>query len=78
MKAFTAGLRHETADSNYKLAEGYRKQAAELQQVAKDYEQRGNANWAASYRKKAQQFLDEATRLQQKAQQIEKKHKKVY
>lgn len=76
MKAFTAGLRHETADSNYKLAEGYRKQAAELQQVAKDYEQRGNANWAASYRKKAQQFLDEATRLQQKAQQIEKKAQK--
>lgn len=76
MKAFTAGLRHETADSNYKLAEGYRKQAAELQQVAKEYEQRGNANWAASYRKKAQQFLDEATRLQQKAQQIEKKAQK--
>lgn len=76
MKAFTAGLRHETADSNYKLAEGFRKQAAELQQVAKDYEQRGNANWAASYRKKAQQFLDEATRLQQKAQQIEKKAQK--
>ena len=76
MKAFTAGLRHETADSNYKLAEGYRKQAAELQQVAKDYEQRGNANWAASYRKKAQQFLDEATRLQQKAQQIEKNTQK--
>lgn len=76
MKAFTAGLRHETADSNYKLAEGYRKQAAELQQVAKEYEQRGNANWAASYRKKAQQFLDEATRLQQKAQQIEKNTQK--
>ena len=76
MKAFTAGLRHETADSNYKLAEGYRKQAAELQQVAKEYEQRGNSNWAASYRKKAQQFLDEATRLQQKAQQIEKNTQK--
>ena len=76
MKAFTAGLRHETADSNNALAEGLRKQAAHLQEVAKDYEQRGNANWAASYRKKAQQFLDEATRLQQKAQQIEKKAQK--
>lgn len=76
MKAFTAGLRHETADSNNALAEGLRKQAAHLQEVAKDYEQRGNANWAASYRKKAQQFLDEATRLQQKAQQIEKNTQK--
>ena len=76
MKAFTAGLRHETADSNNALAEGLRKQAVHLQEVAKDYEQRGNANWAASYRKKAQQFLDEATRLQQKAQQIEKKAQK--
>lgn len=76
MKAFTAGLRHETADSNNALAEGLRKQAAHLQEVAKDYEQRGNANWAASYRKKAQQFLDAATRLQQKAQQIEKKAQK--
>lgn len=76
MKAFTAGLRHETADSNYKLAEGYRKQAAELQQLAKVYEQRGNSNWAASYRKKAQQFLEVAERFQQKAQQIEKKAQK--
>ena len=76
MKAFTAGLRHETADSNYALEEVLRKQAAHLQEVAKDYEQRGNANWAASYRKKAQQFLDEATRLQQKAQQIEKNTQK--
>lgn len=76
MKAFTAGLRHETADSNYKLAEGYRKQAAELQQVAKEYEQRGNSNWAASYRKKAQQFLEVAERFQQKAQHIEKNAQK--
>lgn len=76
MKDFTAGLRHETADSNYKLAEGYRKQAAELQQLAKVYEQRGNSNWAASYRKKAQQFLEVAERFQQKAQQIEKNAQK--
>lgn len=76
MKEFTAGLRHETADSNYKLAEGYRKQAAELQQLAKVYEQRGNSNWAASYRKKAQQFLEVAERFQQKAQQIEKNAQK--
>lgn len=76
MKAFTAGLRHETADSNYKLAEGYRKQAAELQQLAKVYEQRGNSNWAASYRKKAQQFLEVAERFQQKAQQVEKNAQK--
>ena len=76
MKAFTAGLRHETADSNYKLAEGYRKQAAELQQLAKVYERRGNSNWAASYRKKAQQFLEVAERFQQKAQQIEKNAQK--
>lgn len=56
LRQVTLDMARQSSSSQLMAAEGYKKQAERLYQVADDYEKRGNKAWAESYRKKAAEF----------------------
>lgn len=72
IKAFSQELRNETANSNEKMAAGFRQQAKELLELSGEYRARGNDQWADSYFKQAQKYFETAEKFQKEAQKLSK------